>query len=152
MSQDIHPFANGTDPEPRWQAQLAVVARALPYPPTPLLSVLDLAGQTAFAQAKIRVPFKLRLPAYPPDLGEPDVAYVQDLGGPAAILVWLVPGDPNHVRLSLHFLTSTAIADKMFDQNGTSTPSSVETTLVNGHSALWTTGPYVLVTRSGEFK
>ena len=38
MSQDVHPFANGTDPEPRWQAQLAVVARALPYPPTPNLA------------------------------------------------------------------------------------------------------------------
>src|SRR5438045_1301528 len=38
MSQDVHPFTNGTDPEPRWQAQLAVVARAMPYPPTPNLA------------------------------------------------------------------------------------------------------------------
>ncbi len=257
MSQDAHPFANGTDPEPHWQAQLAVVARALPYPPTPnlaaglagargpgrdrllsrppavsprlvrglawsvaavvlalavllaipatraslleflqigsvriffvatetplpaptatlaaagtpapsatprptrtptptpLLSVLDIAGQTTFAQAHDRVPFNLRLPAYPPDLGEPDIAFVQDLGGPAAVLVWLAPGDPSRVRLTLHFLTSAAVADKMLDNGGPRTPPSVETTSVNGRPAVWTTGPYVLFTRSGNLK
>jgi hypothetical protein len=256
MSQDIYPLTNCTDPEPRWQAQLSVVARALPYPPTPnlaaswrapgrdrllgrpatavsprlvrglawslaavvlalavllaipstraslleflqigsvriffvpsatpspaptatlraagttpaatatprptatssptpLLSVLDIAGPTTFAQAKARVPFELSLPAYPTDLGEPDIAYVQDLGGPAAVLVWLAPGDPSQVRLTLHFLTSTSVADKMLDHSGPRTPPSVETTLVNGHPAVWTTGPYVLFTRNGNLK
>src|SRR6185503_9471421 len=38
--------------------------------PTPLLSVLDVAGQTTFAQAEARAPLTLRLPTYPPDLGE----------------------------------------------------------------------------------
>jgi hypothetical protein len=257
MSQDAHPFTNGTDPEARWQAQLAVVARALPYPPTPnlaaawrspsrvrpaarprpavspslvrglawslaalglalavllaipatraslleflqigavriffvstetpspvptatqpaaagdtpiptptprptrtptptpLLSVLDVAGQTTFAQAQARAPFELRLPTYPPDLGEPDAAYVQDLGGPAVILVWLVPGDPSQVRMSLHFLTSSSVADKMLDDGSPRTPPSVETTRVNGHPAVWTTGPYVLFTRGGNLK
>jgi hypothetical protein len=256
MSQDIHPFANGTDPEPRWQAQLTVVARALPYPPTPnlaaawagpgrdrlparppaisprlvrglawslaalvlvlavlvaipstraglleflrlgsvrifyvptetpspvptatlpaaagstpaptatprptrtpaptpLLSVLDVAGQTTFAQAQVRAPFKLRLPTYPPDLGEPDTAFVQDQDGAAVFLVWLMPGDPSRVRLALLFLTSTAVADKMFRNGGPGTPPSAEATRVNGHAALWTTGPYVLITRGGDYK
>jgi hypothetical protein len=259
MSQDVHPYRNGTDPEPRWQAQLAVAARALAYPPTPnlaaawrgpgrdrllarqprtvsprgravrglawslaaivlvlavllaipstraslleflqigsvrifvvptetpspaptatmpaaagstpaptatprptftpsptpLLSVLDVAGQTTFAQAQVRAPFKLRLPTYPPGLGEPDTAFVQDQDGPAVILVWLMPGDPSKVRLTLQFLTSTAMADKMFRQGGLKTPPSIEATRVNGRPAVWTTGPYVLVTRGGEYK
>src|SRR5205085_132228 len=120
--------------------------------PTPLLSVLDVSGQTTFAQARNLVPFTLRLPAYPPDLGEPDAAFVQDQDGPAAILVWLMPGDPSRVRLTLHFLTSTAVADKMLRQDGPNTPPSVENTRVNGHPAGWTTGPYVLRTRSGNYK
>ena len=249
MSQDTRPFANGTDPEARWQAQLTAIARALPYPPTPnlaagrarqpgprpmisprvarglawavaaivlalailfaipatragllqflqigsvriflaptatpspaptatapagsppagtasprptptpaptpLLSVLNLAGQTTFEQAKVRVPFELLLPAYPAGLGEPDLAYVQDLGGPAAILVWLEPGDPDRVRLTLHFLTSTTIANKLLEPSGPSTAPSVEATRVNGRPAVWTTGPYVLFTLSGTFK
>jgi hypothetical protein len=120
--------------------------------PTPLLSVLDVAGQTTFAQAQVRAPFKLRLPAYPPDLGEPDTAFVQDQDGAAVFLVWLMPGDPSRVRLTLLFLTSTAMADKMFRQGGLKTPPSVEATRVNGRPAVWTTGPYVLVTRGGELK
>ena len=257
MSQDTHLYANGADPEPQWQARLAVMASALPYPPTPdlaarwragskvarvlarpaqrprlspprpvalawalaalvialaallavpavraglieflqigsvriifvpsatptaaptatlpgpaspvaaatatprptpspsptpLLSVLDLAGQTTYADAQARVSFTLDLPAYPPDLGRPDAAYVQDLGGPAVMLVWLEPGDPSRVRLALQYLSSSATVDKMLRQDAT--PAGIETATVNHQLAFWTSGPYVVRTRSGEF-
>jgi hypothetical protein len=150
-------------PSPAPTATLTAAAGSTPAPtatlrpthtltPTPLLSVLDVAGQTSFAQAQVRAPFKLRLPTYPPDLGEPDTAFVQDQDGPAVFLVWLVPGNPSRVRLTLQFLTSTAMADKMLRQGGPGTPPSVEATRVNGRPAVWTTGPYILFTRSGEFK
>ncbi|MEP7357888.1 MAG: hypothetical protein ABI847_11645, partial [Anaerolineales bacterium] len=38
MNPDTRPFANGADPETRWQAQLTNLAGALPYPPTPNLA------------------------------------------------------------------------------------------------------------------
>jgi hypothetical protein len=156
-------YAATETPSPAPTATLPAAAGSTPAPtvtprptstptPTPLLSVLDVAGQTTFAQAQARAPFKLRLPAYPPDLGEPDAAFVQDQDGPAVILVWLVPGDPSRVRLTLHFLTSTAMADKVLRNDGPHTPPSVQTTRVNDRPALWTTGPYVLITRGGEFK
>jgi len=118
--------------------------------PTPVLSVLDLAGQTTLDDARSRAGFILRLPAYPPDLGQPDAAFVQDIDGTTVILVWLVPGDRTKVRLSLQFIDSTAIFDKMISL-GKQQPPGVEFAQLNGEVALWTTGPYILETRTGAY-
>lgn len=104
---------------------------------TSLASVLDLAGETTLAGARRQVPFKL--PTYPPELGPPRRVFVQDFGGPVAILVWVVPGRPDQVRLSLHALTSQVFAQKMAGEN-----TLVKRTAVNGHEALWVHGPHLL--------
>jgi hypothetical protein len=238
-------FANGTDPDQRWQARLAVTARAMPYPPTPdlalavykavrasplartarsrrpalarnprrpgwayglalilllvallavpgvraglvrflqlgavriqlvppespapaptgaaalaspepLASVLDIAGETTLAEARERLTFRIPLPAYPADLGQPDQVFLQTQGDPeegaALVLVWLAPDDPNRVRLALYILNSPFVAEKLLHEVVKQQPPEVETTDVHGRIALWTTGPYVLMTQLG---
>jgi hypothetical protein len=122
-------------------------------PPTPLSSVLDIAGETTLAEAREHLSFPIRLPAYPADLGEPDRVYVQGQSGPeggaALILVWLAPDDPGRVRLALYMLDSEAVADKLYNDVVKKAPPELETAVVDGRVAIWTTGPYVLQTPLG---
>jgi hypothetical protein len=118
-----------------------------PPTPTALTSVLDLDGQTTLADAIARVRLPIRLPTYPADLGEPDLVFVQDLEGQAVVFVWLAPDDPSRVRLSLHLLTSSQLVEKQIKNN----PAGFEFTRVNGHEAFWTTGPYYIVNRRGDY-
>jgi hypothetical protein len=106
---------------------------------TPPAAILDLAGETSLVEAQGQVPFPIRLPTYPPDLGSPDRVYVQDLGGPAAILVWLDPHQPDQVQLSLHQLS-----DKAFGQKGINERVIIQQTAVNGQPAVWLHGLHVL--------
>jgi hypothetical protein len=105
--------------------------------PTPLASVLDLAGETTLSNARQQAHFTIRLPAYPADLGPPQRVYLQDLGGAAVVLVWLEPGRPNQVRMSLHELSSDVWVQKF-------APRVIQETSVHGQRALWTDGPYVV--------
>ena len=114
---------------------------------TPLASVLDLDGETTLAEARARVRLPIRLPTYPAGLGEPDAVFVQDLDGEAVVLVWLDPADPTQVVMSLHFLSSSSLVDKLLKEP----PARVEFTRVNGREAYWTTGPYYIVARNGFF-
>lgn len=120
---------------------------ATPWPsPTPLTSVLDLAGETTLAEAQKRAGFPIRLPTYPPDLGPPDRVFLQDLGGPAAvILVWLEPGSQDQVRLSLYQLGQGVLVEKGM-------PRIIRETTVHGQRALWTEGPYLLRARNGNYE
>jgi len=118
--------------------------------PTPILSVLDLAGETTLADARQRAAFTLRLPAYPPGLGPPDAVFVQDLDGQTIILVWLDPSDRTRVRLSLQFIASTVDFEKTIS-TAKQNPAGLEFTNVNGEAAFWTTGPYILETRAGAY-
>jgi hypothetical protein len=116
---------------------------ATPRPtPTPLSSVLDLAGETTLAEAQAQVDFPIRLPTYPPDLGPPDRVFLQDLGGPVMVLVWLDPGQPDRVRLSLHQLGPGTFGQKL-------QPPVIQETTVHGQPALWTEGPYLLQFQRG---
>lgn len=110
--------------------------------PTPLTSLFALAGATTLADAQSKAGFPLRLPTYPADLGAPDGVFLQDLGGPAVVLVWLDAAQPKRARLSLHILGPNTFAEK-----GNST--RLEQTTVNGQPAFWTEGPYMLAYRSG---
>jgi hypothetical protein len=112
-------------------------ADALPPSPTPLASVLDLAGETTLESAQRAVGFPIRLPSYPANLGPPDRVFLQDLGGPAVVLVWLDPNQPSRVQFSLHQLGSGVDLHKI-------RPVIVQETTVHGQPALWTTGPYSL--------
>jgi hypothetical protein len=107
--------------------------------PTPLMSVLDLAGETTLEDARTRVTFPIRLPAYPVQLGPPDRVFVQDLGSPAVILVWLDDDSPARAKLSLHILTKD-----MFGQKFAKERTVIEETTVNGAPAVWVRGPHLL--------
>jgi hypothetical protein len=105
--------------------------------PTPLPSILDLAGRTTLDDAQHRMPFHIRLPAYPADLGAPQYVFAQDMDGKAVVLVWVDPQHPDHVRMALNELSSDAYVYKL-------APQLVQETQVHGRRALWTTGPYLL--------
>lgn len=116
-----------------------------PHPtPTLTASVLNLAGQMTLAQAQRQAPFTIRLPSYPPELGPPTYTFVQDLMGKAVVLVWMKPGT-NQVELSLHILTSEMIVQKM-------EPKVVAEAQVNGQHAVWAEGPYLLISRNGDWQ
>jgi hypothetical protein len=118
---------------------------APPGSPTPTLlpSLLDLAGETTLAEAQRKAGFTMRLPNYPPELGAPQHVFFQNLGGPAVVLVWTDPQQPDHVRMSLQALSSDAFVWKV-------QPQKVEQTSVHSKPALWLTGPYVLQYRYGN--
>lgn len=128
--------------------RLGAVRIISPAPPpttrTPIPVHLGWSGATSLAAAAAELPFGVQLPALPAGLGLPDAAYVQDLNGPALLLVWMDPAQPRRVRLTMHALSSEAIAYKM-------NPRTVEETEVNGQRALWTSGPYIVALRSGDW-
>ena len=117
-------------------------APATPVAPPSVL--LDLAGETTLEAARAQVPFPIALPTYPADLGAPDRVYVQDLDGPAVILVWLDPIDPSKVRLSLHALSSDAFAQKIVGER------LVDEVRVNGENAAWVRGEHMLQLRDNN--
>jgi hypothetical protein len=122
----------------------------VPATPTPganeptLSSVLDLDGQTTLADARGRMPFTIRLPGYPANLGAPQYVFAQDLGGGAVVLVWLEPGTTDRVRMSLSELSSDVYTQKF-------APPVLQVTTVHGQRAIWTGGPYIVVTKEGQY-
>ncbi len=119
------------------------LSEATPTPPTPQGSdaplLADLAGETTLAEAQAQVGFPLPLPGWPEGLGLPERVFVQELDGPAAILVWMEPDEPERVRLSLHVLRSEVWARKH-------APLVAETE-VHGQRALWVEGPHFIEVR-----
>lgn len=110
--------------------------------PTPTVlppALQDLAGPVTLYYAQRSVPFALRLPRYPADLGEPDRVYLQDLGGKVVILVWLEPNQPDKVRLSLWLLDEDLMAEKTVNET-----TVLESTTVQGQKAAWVEGPHML--------
>jgi hypothetical protein len=106
----------------------------------PFLS--DLAGETTLAEAQKQLPFPIRLPSYPADLGSPDRVFVQDLAGDALVLVWLDRAAPTNIRMSLHMLTSRVMAEKTIF--GSYETTILQETSVAGEPALWVQGPHFL--------
>lgn len=110
--------------------------------PTPISSVLDLAGETTLAEAQRQVDFPIRLPTEPEGLGPPDKVFLQNLGGPFIVLIWLEPNQPDQVQLSLHQLGPNTFAEK-------GAPELIQETIVKGQRALWVTGPHFFELRNG---
>jgi hypothetical protein len=105
---------------------------------TPLARVQPgLAGKTTFAEAEREAGFPIRLPTYPDDVGTPDEVYLQRMGAPVVVLVWLEPGAPEQTHFALHQLAPGTYAQKI-------EPRVVQETSVNGQPAFWTKGPYML--------
>ncbi len=109
-------------------------------------SMLDLAGQTTIAEASERAGFEILLPSFPENLGGPDRVYYQELdGGPAVILLWLDPMDPNRILLSLLQLgPNTFVAKDGFavTKDG---PGAVSELAVGTNKAVWLEGRHLLI-------
>lgn len=129
-------------PAPPLAAPPAPSPTPLPPPRLP-----DLTGATTLDAAAASLPFAILLPAYPPDLGPPAAVFVQEIGGPALVLVWADPADPARARLSLHALSSQAFAEKLIYAGGTEV---VTETSVGDAPALWVRGPHLLRTGPAE--
>jgi hypothetical protein len=101
-----------------------------------------ISGRTTLVEARQRARFILRLPAYPPDLGEPDEVYLQRVfdGGQQLILVYYAgPGTPvgeDNKLFSLYQIFSTGLIKKLIHED----PTVVEEVEVNGNPAVWFTG------------
>lgn len=119
---------------------------ATPGPtPQPLIPMLErLAGEMTLEEAQEAVKYPILLPAYPPDLGEPDRIFVQEADGKMTILIWLDPRQPDEVLMSLHFLPPESWAVKKIE------PTLIRETTVNGQRAIWTVGPYPIRLRTGD--
>jgi hypothetical protein len=105
--------------------------------------VLDLSGETSLADAGEQAGFSIVLPTYPDDLGAPEHIFLQQFEQKAVMLVWMVPGQPGQVRMSL---TEASSATPMFEKYN---PQSVMDTKVNNVPAVWIDGNYLLVTSAG---
>lgn len=119
---------------------LSATPTQLPPPtpsPTPLLSILDFVGETTLAAAQAQVDFPIHLSTLPVNWGEPDHVFLQQWEGDSVILVWMQPGQPDEVRLSLHLLGPGAFLWKM-------QPEDVTEVTVNGQLAYWAKGPYYI--------
>jgi len=123
----------------------------IPITATPVLTKESLipslnrfAGQTTLEKAYEQVNFPILLPTYPSDLGTPDLVFAQQADGALLILIWLDHENPEQVKMSLHTIPPTSWTIRKFQ------PTVIEETKVNGLDAIWTTGPYPLLLRSGE--
>jgi len=112
-----------------------------------LIPILNqIAGEKTLAEAQKLVDYEILIPAYPPELGQPDRVYVQDAEGAMTILVWLDPKQPNKILMSLHFIPAGSWAiDK-------GSPSNILETSVNGQRAIWGEGPYPLRMYNGDLQ
>jgi hypothetical protein len=104
----------------------------------------DLAGKTTLDEARRKAGFPILLPAYPADLGLPDLVYFQE-NAKLLILVWFDPVQPGKVKMSLHELGPDTFVMKTINREG------VQETTVNGQYALWTSGPYLVGMRGNRF-
>jgi hypothetical protein len=107
-------------------------------PPTSELprTLQDLEGAMTLAEAQEIMRFDLRLP---PAYGEPDYVYANQPAEQTAILVWVAPGDPQQVILTLYEigLPQNAV---MYNKN----VKVAQNAEVNGFPARWIDAPHVL--------
>lgn len=99
---------------------------------------LHLAGLTTFDEARARAKFSVRLPGYPPQLGQPQRVYLQDFGfGRQVILVY-----PDFAL----FESEGVIYGK-----GVGEGSVIQETTVAGQYALWLSGsPHIVQVESPD--
>jgi hypothetical protein len=134
-------FAETATVTPSFTAAPAVTPSPTPVPE--LRAPLDLLGATSLDSVRDVFGEGLLLPTYPSDLGEPDLAFLQSMDGPIAILVWLDPEDATKADLALTVLGSGAFGGK-------SSMRLILETEVGGQPALWLIGPHSLLLRGGE--
>ena len=103
-----------------------------------------LAGETSLDTAQASLPFPIRLPQYPSNLGAPERVFLQE-EGQMVILVWIDPSNPERARLSLHEIASGSIMIRKYQ------PVVIQETQVDGHYAVWAVGPYLVQLENGSY-
>ena len=114
------------------------------YEPLYSVNMAGLAGETTLADAQNSLPFKIRLPEYPADLGTPDRVFLQE-DGQMVILVWTDPNDSQKALLSLYEIGPGSVIIHKFQ------PRVIRETQVNGQYAVWVQGPYMLQLTNGMY-
>ncbi|MBI3958425.1 MAG: hypothetical protein HY328_06420 [Chloroflexi bacterium] len=104
------------------------IQQSSPWPP--------LAGETLLVTATAQLPFPVRLPTYPPDLGPPDRVFLQRRNGLILILLWMAP-EKEQARLALFQMGSDAWISK-------GDIKVLARTTVHGHAAAWVEGVHIL--------
>jgi hypothetical protein len=107
-------------------AGLPTAASTPPFLVYDLVSIFDLDGETSLDEARNAFGVPLRLPSYPPGLGEPERVFLQEMDGSMVVLVWTDPEDPGKARLSLHIIEPGSFAIEKIH------PELIQTTQVNG--------------------
>lgn len=136
-------------PSPTLPATLtppALPPTATELQPGSLASIADLAGETTLEIARAGAGFPIKLPAYPPGLESPEHVFLMWMDAPVALLAWMQPDHPDQVRMSLQiFGPNAGFVNKWM-------PKTLQATQVNHHPAVWTSGPYMLQLRSGNYE
>jgi hypothetical protein len=109
------------------------------------IATSGLAGETTLEEAQARLPFPVRLPAFPPDLGPTDRVFLQE-NGQMVILVWTEPDDPDEVRFSLHEIGPEGVILSKYH------PRVIQETQVNENYAVWVQGPYLVQLSNGVYE
>jgi hypothetical protein len=123
-----------------------------PYPtstPVSPASGFKLGGKTDLYGMADRAGFQVRLPTAYDELVTPNLVFLQDLGGPAVVLAWYVPGREDDLRMVLYQLSNGAWQQEQI----ASLEKVVSEATVNGKPARWVEGPtavYVDAGRGGE--
>lgn len=144
FSSEPTPLPAPTEQSPSGIVPVTATPESTVQPLIPLLK--DVAGETTLENAQKTANYPILLPTYPPGLGKPDYVFVQDAAGVVTVLVWLDPQNPDRVLMSLHFLPSGSWAIKKIE------PTIIEETRVNGHRAVWTIGPYLMMLKNGDMQ
>jgi hypothetical protein len=121
------------DPQP---AGLPTVEATSPFLVYDLVSIFDLDGETTLDGARNFSHVPIRLPAYPPGMGEPDRVFLQDMDGSMLVLVWVDSENPEKTRLSLHIIEPGSFTVEKIQ------PELIQTAQVSGREAIWAVGPY----------
>jgi len=114
-----------TLPAPTPSIQLTIQPSS---PPT-----LEPAGLTTLDDARAQARFNVRLPGYPPDLGQPERVYFQTFGGDAQQVILV------YSEFVLYE------AEDVIYQKSIDSGTMITETRVNGHEALWLSGARHLI-------
>ncbi len=102
--------------------------------PAGALTVLDLPGETSLAAARRAVDFELPISA---ELGPPDRVFLLDRAGPAVVMVWLDPDQPDFTLVALYVFPPESVLRKL-------TLQTIETVTVDGQDAIWASGAHYI--------
>ncbi|HET9494403.1 MAG TPA: hypothetical protein VFR15_09250 [Chloroflexia bacterium] len=119
-----------------------------PYPtstPVSPASGFKLGGKTDLYRLTDRAGFEVRIPTAYDELVTPSLVYLQDLGGPAVVMAWYVPGRDDDLRMVLYQLSNGAWQDEQVR----SLEKVVSETIVNGNPARWVEGPTAVYVDAG---